>query len=196
MPILIAIRIPKKASLNLNSFICHIHQLSISQWIPLTKMNSRFIILLLIVTLSVSCKNDPKSILKPLDLHPYGIPVKIMAPDSAIVSMKDYSIMKDITVQKDDWYYVQIFQSTTSGNDTEEIKRNQLESVRQDKNFKEIVREDESGFIYEKQLSNDQLAYDFRYIKIIGDQEIIFQTGITGIYTLENVEIMYESVCK
>jgi len=159
-------------------------------------MNSRFIILLLIVTLSVSCKNDPKSILKPLDLHPYGIPVKIMAPDSAIVSMKDYSIMKDITVQKDDWYYVQIFQSTTSGNDTEEIKRNQLESVRQDKNFKEIVREDESGFIYEKQLSNDQLAYDFRYIKIIGDQEIIFQTGITGIYTLENVEIMYESVCK
>jgi hypothetical protein len=134
--------------------------------------------------------------LKPLDLHPYGIPVKIMAPDSAIVRMKDYSIMKDITVQKDDWYYVQIFQSTTSGNDTEEIKRNQLESVRQDKNFKEIVREDESGFIYEKQLSNDQLAYDFRYIKIIGDQEIIFQTGITGIYTLENVEIMYESVCK
>ena len=146
--------------------------------------------------LLISCQKEQKVKLKPLDLNPYGINLTIMTPDSVEIVKKEYAIMRDIIIRKDDWYYVQIFESIATSNDPDEIKRNQLESVRQDKYFKELIREDEHGFIFQKELDNAIVDYDFRYIRIIDDQEIIFQTGLIGTFSLEDVERMYESVSK
>ncbi|MGB3079932.1 MAG: hypothetical protein WBB31_12685 [Saprospiraceae bacterium] len=128
-----------------------------------------------------------------MDLDLYGIPMIIMAPDSAEVIKKDYSIMRDITIRKGNNYYVQIFESSAT-NAAAEVKKNQLESVKQDKYFKELIQEDENGFIFQKQLDSAIIDYDFRYIKILNDREIIFQTGMIGTFSLEDVKLMYEGV--
>ena len=104
--------------------------------------------------------------------------------------------MRDITIRKGDWYFVQIFESEAISSSTSEVKASQLESVKQDKYFKELIRDEKDGFIFRKQLDNDIVDYDFRYIKILGDQEIIFQTGLIGTFTLDDVERMYKSVSK
>ena len=159
-------------------------------------MSPRLVPLISIVIFLLACHRGPKVKLKPLDLNAYGINLTIMVPDSAEIVKKDYAIMRDITIQKGDWYYVQIFESETTSKNPEDVKRDQLESVKQDKYFKEMTKEDEHGFIFQKELDNAVVDYDFRYIMIIDDQEIIFQTGLIGTFTLEDVERMYESVSK
>lgn len=117
----------------------------------------------------------------------------ILAPDSAEVIKKDYNIMRDITIRKGNNYYVQIFVSTASTPEAE-VMKSQLESVKQDKYFKELIQQDKNGFIFQKQLDSAIIDYDFRYIKILNDQEIIFQTGMIGTFSLEDVQRMYEGV--
>ena len=154
----------------------------------------KFLFLLFSVSFLLACNRDPKMKLKPLDLVSYGLPITIMAPDSAEILKKEYNIMRDITIRKDNWYFVQIFESVVTTPDPVEVKKSQLESIKKDKYFKEIIREDESGFIFRKQIDSTLIDYDFRYIRIIGDKEIIFQTGLIGTFTLEDVERMYKSV--
>lgn len=49
-------------------------------------------------------------------------------------------------------------------------------------------------FIYRKKISEDRINHDFRYIKIQGDQEYMFQVGLMGQFSLEDVKAMYASV--
>ena len=52
----------------------------------------------------------------------------------------------------------------------------------------------DNGFIFEKKLSPDHLNYDFRYFKVQGDKEYVFQTGLIGKFSLEDVKGMYGAV--
>lgn len=154
--------------------------------------------LLLLVTLCcylVACHSGQKSKLRPLDLASYGIPLIIMAPDSAEVIRKDYNIMRDITIRKGNNYYLQIFESTAT-NDAAEVKKSQLESVMQDKYFQKLIQVDKNGFIFQKQLDSNLIDFDFRFIKILNDKEIIFQTGMIGTFSLADVQLMYEGVSR
>jgi hypothetical protein len=69
-----------------------------------------------------------------------------------------------------------------------------LASVREDPFFKEIITEDDRGFIYSKQLDSLTLDYDFRFVKIMDSTELIFQTGLIGTFSLEDVKWMYKSI--
>ncbi|MFZ1676482.1 MAG: hypothetical protein WAT91_04360 [Saprospiraceae bacterium] len=158
-------------------------------------VNPRLLFLFIFSCCLCACHSDLKTKFKPLDLASYGIPLIIMAPDSAQVMKKDYSIMRDITIRKGNNYYVQIFESTAT-NAAAEVKKNQLESVKQDKYFKELIQEDANGFIFQKQLDSAIIDYDFRFIKILNDKEIIFQTGMIGTFSLEDVRLMYEGVSR
>lgn len=164
-------------------------------WITLNMVHPRLLLMITFCYCLVACHNGQKSKFKPLDLASYGIPLIIMSPDSAEVMKKDYNIMRDITIRKGNNYYVQIFESTAT-NDVAEVKKNQLESVKQDKYFKELIQEDEHGFIFQKELDSAIIDYDFRYIKILNGREIIFQTGMIGTFSLEDVKSMYEGVRK
>ena len=153
-----------------------------------------FLSLFAIVVFVVACSSEPKSNLKPLDLLEYGIPITIMAPDSAKVRTMDLVVQKDVTVKGDDDYYVQIYASGAETTDVAQVKAEQLAEVKGNRYFSKIVQEDESGFIYETQVDSNNVNYGFRLVRIQGDQEYIFQTGLIGSFTLEKVEEMYQAV--
>ena len=151
-----------------------------------------FILLLLLISLA-SCHKDEMKMEK-LDLQPHGIPLTIMAPDSAEVQEKAYPFMRDITIRKDDRYFIQIFEFEAPKLDAAGEKLRQLAAVREDPYFNEMIKEDDQGFIYSRTLDSTTLNYDFRYIKILGPKELIFQTGLVGTFSLDDVKRMYKSV--
>ena len=155
----------------------------------------KFLPLFLLLTLASlsACRNDKVKFEK-LNLQSHGIPVVIMAPDSAVVQEKDYTFMRDITIRKDETYYIQIFEFDATNLDAAGEKLRQLTSVQSDPFFKELIKEDDQGFIYSRMLDSTRLNYDFRHVKILGAKELIFQTGLVGRFALEDVEQMYKSV--
>ena len=144
------------------------------------------------VVFAFSCKND-KSKEKNLDLLQYGFPISINAPENAEVKTSDFGIMQDLTVKGDDNYSIQILKGEATTNDVAKSKAEQLSLVKSGMYFSKVIEEYEDGFIFEKDIDG-KLNYDFRYIKIMGDQEYIFQTGLIGTFTESEVKDLYASV--
>lgn len=140
-----------------------------------------------------SCKTDPASQLNKLDLLAHGLPISINAPEGAEVVTDDMGVWKDVTVKAGDNYYVQILGSDATTFEKSGILSDQLASVKQGAFFSKILEEYEDGFIFEKKI-DEVLNYDFRYIKIQGDKEYIFQTGLIGTFSEDDVRLMYASV--
>jgi len=74
-----------------------------------------------------------------------------------------------------------------------EVLNGQMKMVKTDQYFTKVIEEHDNGFIFEKDIDGN-VNYDFRYIKLIGDQEYIYQTGMMGTFTEEAVRAMYKSV--
>jgi len=151
-------------------------------------------ILISICFLAFACKTDPSSSLKSTNLLAHGLPITIMAPDSAKIESANLSFSKDVTIQKGDGYYVQIFSTDASTTDLVKIKNEKIAEVKGNPYFSEMVKEEEDGFIYKTAIDPEKENYGFRHIRIQGDKEYIFQTGLIGTFTLEQVETMYQSV--
>lgn len=142
----------------------------------------------------LSCSNSGGTEYKELDLLEYGFPIKLMAPDSAIVEVNDLAFMKDITVVHDPSNYsIQILVSKASDRDEAGLLAYVKKQTELNPYFSEIVTEDEKGFIFEN-LIDSVPSYDFRYVRIKGDKEYIYQTGLSTNFTLEAVDKMYSSV--
>lgn len=141
----------------------------------------------------LACWSDEAG-MKELDLSDHGLPIRIIAPDSAVVQEKDYHFMRDITIRKGDQYFLQIFEFAAPRQDAAGEKLRQLSAVKEDPFFKEIIREDDQGFIFSKMADSTRIDYDFRYVRILGDKELIFQAGLVGSFTLEDVNRMYKGV--
>jgi hypothetical protein len=146
------------------------------------------------VLLFFACNNDPKHEYQALDLLEYGIPMSILAPDSAEVKTMDMGIIKDVSIKKGKDYYVQIFSSEATTTDVSAIKSEQLDAVKNSEYFSQIISEDDKGFIYENMIDSTRNTYGFRYVRVQGDKEYVFQTGLIGMFTLEDVQRMYECV--
>lgn len=138
--------------------------------------------------------NASKSKLSSRNLLAYGIPITVMAPDSAKVETMDFKVTKDISIKDDDGYYVQIFASQATTNRIDEVKASLLDEVQANPYFSKIVMDEPAGFIYETKVDSTTQNFNFRYIQLKGDKEYIFQTGLIGRFTLEQVERMYEAV--
>ncbi len=154
----------------------------------------RILILISALLMIVSCKNDTTKNLSKLDLMSYGIPISINAPDSADVKVMDMIVQKDITVKKGEDYSIQIFSMESTGNDLAQLKREKLSQVKGNRYFSKIVKESDDGFLFERKIDSTKVNYDFRYFKIMGDKEYIFQTGLIGDFNQEQVQKMYDSV--
>lgn len=143
----------------------------------------------------IACQTEnDKQPLVPLDLMKYGVPISIQAPDSAEVKTMDMGFMKDVTIKKGDDFYIQIYASQASTTDVVKILAQQLQEVKDNRYFSKVVREEDAGFIYETVVDSTDINYGFRHIKVQGDNEFIFQTGLIGTFELEDVERMYEAV--
>jgi len=156
-------------------------------------MRTIYALSVLSILFLTSCKTDPASHLLKLDLLSHGLPISINAPDGAEVVTDDMGVWKDVTVKAGDNYYVQILGSDATTFEKSDIIADQLKSVKQSTYFSKILEEYEDGFIYEKKI-DEVLNYDFRYVKIQGDKEYIFQTGLIGTFSEDDVRLMYDSV--
>lgn len=123
------------------------------------------------------------------------LPISVLAPDSAAIkSTKLGELYKDVTIKGGADYFVQIYASEAITNDVSKIKADQLKQVREFPFFNKIIEEDENGFLYENIIDTSNINYSFRYIAVKGDMEYIFQPGLTGLFTQEEAQKMYEAV--
>ena len=129
-----------------------------------------------------------------LDLLSYGVPLKIKAPEGVKVTVDDMGIVQDITVKNDGNYNLQIIAGTAYLNNKAEVVNKQKADAIASPTFSKIIEEDENGFIFEKKYSEERISYDFRYVRMQGDKEYIFQTGLLGQFTLEEVKKMYTAI--
>lgn len=154
-------------------------------------MKIRIIIALVCMLIFFACKNDtsyPK-----LSLLQYGLPIDIQAPEGATVEAEDLIFMKDVTVKSGEDYFVQIFYTKETPNKLSTLLEETKKEVQESELFSKMIQEDENGFIFEKKIG-DRVNYDFRLIKIIGDNEYKFQTGMIGTFSEDAVRKMYDSV--
>ena len=146
--------------------------------------------------LVAACQSEPGGSLRETDLMPYGIPVSIMAPDSAEIKADDLGggLIKDVTIRGKDNYNVQVFATQAETSDMARIKAGQLADVKSIRFFEKIINEEEDGFIYQTAIDSNNISYNFRYIVLQGDLEIIFQAGFLGTFSQEEAERMYQAV--
>ena len=155
----------------------------------------KLILIVLCGLVIASCQQENAGSWKPKDLLSYGLPVTILAPDSVEVNSSDLGgLMKDIALRGGDDYSVQFYASEATTNDIDKLKAEQLAEVKSNRYFSRVVSEDEAGFIFENKIDSANTLYGFRFIRVQGDQEIIFQTGLTGVFSQEQTERMYQAI--
>jgi len=132
---------------------------------------------------------------QPVDLTSYGAPLSILAPTDAVIksgSLKS-ALLKDLTIKGGDDYNIQLFYSPAITNDIAKLKNDHLQNVQSNRYFRKIVREEVAGFIYQSVIDTTE-TYGFHFTKLQGDLEFNFQTGMSTLFSLEDVQMMYEAV--
>lgn len=151
-------------------------------------------LIILLAFIVFSCSSEKKEKVQDLDLMSYGVPLKIKAPEGTKVKSKDMGIYQDITLKKDENYFVQIISTSATTNDIAKIKKERLEEVKKNPYFSSVILDESNGFVFEKKINDTTFNYDFRLIRLQGDNEYSFQTGLFGLFTKEQAMTMYESV--
>ena len=140
----------------------------------------------------IHCEGESKY--EDYDLMKHGLPIKIKAPAEPEVKVTDMGIAKDVTVKKGEAYNIQIISSAAMNYNVGELIENHKGEVQSAAYFSEIIQEDENGFLFERKIDENNISYDFRVVKIIGDNEYNFQRGMQGKFSKEDVMDMYDSV--
>jgi hypothetical protein len=148
---------------------------------------------LFVFSLLMGCQSEPEG-WQELDLIANGLPISIKAPDSAQVKTMDMGILKDVTIKKGEDFHVQILASEATTSSVQPILKEQRASVESGQFFSRIIREDESGFLYETMIDSLNSSYGFCYVFLKGNREFIFQSGLIGIFSEEEAQKMYEAV--
>lgn len=142
------------------------------------------------------CSSDPYAGKSKLDLLKYGIPITIIAPDSAEVVSKDLAMIKDVSVRGGDNYYIQIMASDARTTNRATVIETLKNEVKENPFFDKLIKDVKGGFIYESKIDSSNVFYGFKYVRIQGDKEYVFQNGFTGKFNLEEIEHMYDSVAQ
>lgn len=151
--------------------------------------------ILLIIGLSWSCESNPQGNWGTLSLLEYDVPitVKVPNPDSIVVKKDDLGPIQDITLDGPDNYSLQIYTSGANTNDVLKVKSEQLDLVKEQMYFNEIVEEEDAGFIFEN-LIDSISSYGFRYVVIKGNKQIVLQNHLSKLYSKEDVTEIYNGV--
>jgi len=130
------------------------------------------------------------------NLLQYDLPIRIMGPDSVKVTSDNLLFQKDVTIESvlEDGYGIQIFSSEASSQDATKLKADELAATKQHKFFKELIQDDEQGFIYSTEIDSVNIYHQFKYIKVQGSKEYLFQSLSGRKYDLDEVKKMYKSV--
>lgn len=153
-------------------------------------------IFIVIVVILVSCKEDQASIYQELNLTQYGLPITIHAPENAEVKTMSFGLTKDVSIHKDDHYYIQIFSSDIRTNDLDKVKNELLSDVKSEPFFDQIIETLDDGFIYKTVMDSTLTTFGFKSVKLIGNNEIVFGQGLIGTFSLEDIKKMYNAVME
>ncbi|MEE9439400.1 MAG: hypothetical protein V3V14_10400 [Saprospiraceae bacterium] len=150
--------------------------------------------LFIVAILAFSCKSD-KANYPSVSLMKHGFAINVNAPESAEIKSFDYGLMKELTIDdsKNSDYSLQILKSKATTTNIGKVKADQLAIAKSGRYFSKIVEEHDSGFIFEK-LMDEKQSFDFRVVKLMGDDEYIFQSGLIGSFSEEAVRNMYKSI--
>jgi predicted membrane metal-binding protein len=150
-----------------------------------------FFLLLLTFFFFTSCKDRVPSTWNYISLLKYDIPLNIQAPDDAEFKRTNFHILNDLTIisEKED-YYLQIFSSRAREVLMDKILNQKKLSVRKNPYFSRFIEESDNGFIFMRKIG-DYENYDFRYVKLIGDREIVFQAPLFGKFDENTIRLMY-----
>jgi len=156
-------------------------------------MNKYLFLIFLGSVLFINCKTDKSASYPSKDLLKHGFAISVKAPESAEIKSDDFGIMQELTISSGNEYNVQILKSISNTSNVKEALNGQMNLVKGDRYFSKVIEEYENGFIFEKKI-DDNVNYDFRYVKLVGEEEYIYQTGMIGTYTEKSVREMYNSV--
>lgn len=148
----------------------------------------------LLIFIMIMCRRDRVEPLKELDLLTYGFPISVKAPDSSEIKQLDLIVQKDLTIKKGNDYYIQIFMGEASSVSAPELKTAALNTTKQNQYFSRVVEEEDKGYIFELKMDSTATSYGFKYFHIQGDKELIFQTGLTGLFNEKQVRRMYNAI--
>ena len=140
-----------------------------------------------------SCEKESVKLV-PLDLLSEGLSLKINAPEGAIVTSNDLIIMKDVTVRDSAGYNLQIFETEASSLSATTITDRLVEEIENSAFYDSMLTREPDGFIYKKVIDENYINYDFRHVKVRGEKQFVIQAGLTTTYTLDQIEVMYNSV--
>lgn len=129
-----------------------------------------------------------------LSLLSYGIPCTIQAPADVQINQIGSGKLADVAIRNKSDYDIQVFMSAAYTTDLIKIKAQKKAEIASSPIFRKIIEEGDSGFIFENQLEDGSLAYDFKVVKVIGSNEVVFQCGNTRAYTEAEVKKMFRSI--
>jgi len=126
----------------------------------------------------------------------YDLPVRVMGPDSVKVTSNNLLFSKDVTIEGalEDGYGIQIFSSEASSQDPKKIKAEELAASKKHQFFDELIQDDDQGFIFSTKLDSANVYHGFKYIKVQGAKEYIYQNLSGRKYDLDDVKKMYKAV--
>ena len=137
-----------------------------------------------------SCGSDSHASLSEHDLLQYGIPITIRMPDSAEVKTMDWGVQKDVTIEGEGNYSMQIFSSKTADQNLASALNEQKELVKSGPYFSKFIIEENDGFVFEMMVDT-VINYDFRHLKIQGGNEYLFQGGLASKQGRDQIESLY-----
>lgn len=142
------------------------------------------------------CKEPNNRNQSGLSLMKYGIPVTLNVSQDAVVSQSSAgNLGVDVSVKYGDDFNMHIFMTNAVSSNVAAVKQRLKEDAIANPYFIKMLEEFDDGFIFEKNSVNSfDKRYDFRRIKIQGDKEIIFQTGVTGEYDEKAIKKMYNAI--
>ena len=153
----------------------------------------KLIVACLVMACIFGCQSETTPDWPKRNLLEFGLPITIAAPPGAEVKNSDLGWQKDVSIKKGDEYFVQIFSKDASERDAKIIKTKQMDLVKANKYFTKVLKEEDNGFVYHSTVDSTDF-YNFRYVKLQGDKEYIFQAGLIGKFTENQINHMYESV--
>lgn len=139
-----------------------------------------------------ACKSGEDNLhLQEKDLLEFGIPITLQVPDSAEIKTMDWGIQKDVSISGVPGYSLQIFSSQTSTHNLANAIKDLKQTVEDGVYFSKFILEEADGFIFEMMIDT-VVNYDFRHLKIQGDNEYLFQAGMSDSFTQEQIETLYQ----
>lgn len=128
------------------------------------------------------------------DLSTYGLPLRVLAPDSVEIRATEMStVVRDIILTDGAGYELQIFTSPALTDQAVEVRNNQQQLIAENPYFQRFLEVEDNRFLYELNIDG-KVSFGFRQIYLIDQLEVIVQNGLGSLLNLDEAKQMIQNV--